>query len=244
MKNKIVIGYATQQSKEFRARYNQELTESAGLNEHELTIIPYENDGSMSLTATYNDLWECAESFKDAVFVFIHDDIHFKTKDWGKKLLALFNDNAIDIIGVAGTDTLHLHGNWIRNKTYDFNYPNVWGKVWHIKNGEEELSDYTSTIKHCATLQPVVALDGIVLAFNPDTCEKFNEYFDGFHFYDIAFCVENALQGKRIAVTESIQILHESEGTTSDAWEQSRLKFTEKYRSHLPISVQSLTKKI
>ena len=238
MKNKIVIGYSTEQSKAFKDRYNQELTEFSGLNKHELTIIPYENDGSSSLTATYNDIWECAETFKDAIFVFIHDDIYIKTQDWGKKLLALFNNNAIDIIGVAGTDILHPHGIWIRDKNSDFGYPNVWGKVWHIKNGEEELSDYTSAIKKCAELQPVVALDGVFLAFNPDSCVKFNEYFSNFDFYDISFCVDNILQGKHIAVTESIEILHASEGTMTPIWEQNRLKFCEKYRSHLPLSVE------
>ncbi len=242
MKNKIVIGYATEQSKEFRARYNQELTESAGLNEHELTIIPYENDGSMSLTATYNDLWECAESFKDAVFVFIHDDIHFKTKNWGKQILDLFNNNAIDIIGVAGTDTLQKHGNWIRDKDFNFADPCIWGKVWHLRKGEEELSDYTSPIKKCAELQAAAVVDGVFIAFNPDTCVKFDEYFDKFHFYDVSFCVENFLAGKRIAITETISILHESEGTTSDIWEENRLKLAEKYRSQLPISAKTTKK--
>lgn len=237
MKNKIVIGYATNQPKEFRNQYNQELIASAGLDKNELSIIPYENDGSMSLAATYNDIWECAELFKDAIYVFIHDDIHFKSKNWGKKILDLFNHNDIDIIGVAGADVLQQHGVWIRNKDFDFADPNIWGKVWHIRNGEPELSNYTSEIKTCAELQPVVIVDGVFIAFNPDTCVKFDEDFDDFHFYDISFCVANVLHGKRVAVTESIQIIHESEGRTNEIWDQNRLKFCEKYRSHLPLSV-------
>lgn len=239
MKNKIVIGYATYQSKEFRNKYNQELIDSAGLDKHELSIIPYENDGSMSLTATYNDIWECAEPLKDAIYVFIHDDIHFKSKNWGRQILDLFNNNEIDIIGVAGADALQQHGNWIRDKNFNFANPNIWGKVWYIREGENVLNNYTSEIKKCAELQPVIIVDGLFIAFNPETCVKFDEDFDDFHFYDISFCVENYLNGKRIAVTESIQIIHENEETTSDIWEQSRLIFCEKYRTHLPLSVSS-----
>ena len=120
MKNKIVIGYATAQTKDFRIRYNQEMTESSGLEEHELAFIPYENNGDLSLTETYNDIWECAEIYKNAIFVFVHDDIHFRIRNWGRILLNLFNQHDVDIIGVAGTEVLHQHGAWLLNKNFEF----------------------------------------------------------------------------------------------------------------------------
>lgn len=245
MKNKIVIGYSTNLSKALQNEFNKELLASVGLSQekNEVVIIPYENEGVLSLTESYNDIWESAESFKDAIFVFIHDDIHFKSKDWGKNLLALFNNNEVDIIGVAGADKIHRHGIWIRDKNSNFANSNIWGKLWHVRKGDAVLNDYTSSLKTCAELQPVVVLDGVFIAFNPDTCVKFNEDFDDGHFYDISFCVENFLQGKRIAVTESIQIIHDFEEVMNEAWERNKLQFCEKYRAQLPLSVSSPTKK-
>jgi hypothetical protein len=234
MKNKLVIGYSTSQPKDFRVRYNRELTESSGLEKHEISIIPYENDGSLSLTAAYNDIWECAEIFKDAVFVFIHDDIHFKTNNWGRTLLDLFNQHDMDIIGVAGTAVLHQHGAWLLDKNFEFDSESkdIWGKVWQLnQNGEEFVFDITTPAKKCKTLQPVVTIDGLFIAFNPETCSRFDEDFQSFHFYDISFCAKNFSQGRKIAVTETIQILHESNGSADELWQENRLKFCQKYMS-------------
>lgn len=243
MKNKIVIGYSTNRSKSFQKEFNAELLASIGLSpeKNEVAIIPYENDAELSLTEAYNDIWECASTFKEAIFVFIHHDIYFKSKDWGRTLLDLFNGNEVDIIGIAGTQMLYPHGTWPFDKNFkpDIKSKNLWGKIWHLNDqGEEYLCNYTTTAKTCKKLQPVVALDGVFIAFDPDTCSEFDEDCDGFHFYDISFCVKNHLEGRRIAVTETIQICHESVGDITDVWEQSRVKFCEKYRPHLPCSIK------
>jgi len=242
MKNKIVIGYSTNRPKAFQKEFNKELLASVGLSQEksEVVIIPYNNDGDLSLTETYNDLWECASFYKDAVFVFIHHDIHFKSNDWGRTLLDLFNNNEVDIIGVAGTEMLYQHGSWPFDENFqpDIKSKNLWGKMWQLNEQDEPyLSNFTGTAKKCKTLQPVVVVDGIFIAFNPDTCSTFDEDFDGFHFYDISFCVKNHAQGKRVAVTETIEIFHESRGYTNEAWDQNRLKFCAKYLPYLPLSV-------
>lgn len=242
MKNKIVIGYATNRSKAFQKEFNEQLLASIGLSQEkgEVAIMSYDNDGSLSLTETYNTIWERAKIFENAVFVFLHHDIYFKSKDWGKELLDLFNMNEIDIVGIVGTDTLYEHCAWFLDHDVQFSSLNLWGNAWHIINGEETFTDYSRFSKpdaKCKKLQPVVAIDGVFIAFNPDTCLTFDEDFDGFHYYDVSFCVKNYLQGKHIAVTEAIQLCHESEGNFNDMWEQSRIKFFKKYGSYLPISI-------
>jgi hypothetical protein len=242
MKNQIVIGYSTNRSKTFQEEFNQQLLESVGLSpeKNEVVIIPYENHGTLSLTKTYNQIWQSAKVFNDAVFVFIHHDIYFRTKNWGRVLLDLFNGNQIDIVGVVGTEVLHQQCVWIMDQNFQFSCIDLWGKVWHIIDEVETLTDYTGYAKptaRCKELQPVVVIDGVFIAFNPETCSAFDEDFDGFHFYDVSFCVKNYLQGKRIAVTETIQLCHESAGDFNDAWQQNRVKFHEKYGSYLPLSI-------
>jgi hypothetical protein len=242
MKNKIVIGYSTNLPKDFQKEFNKELLASVGLSQEksEVAIIAYDNDGFLSLSEAYNDIWECAETFKDAIFVFIHHDIHFKSNGWGRALLDLFNNNEVDIIGVAGTEKLYQHGSWPFDENFqaDIKSKNLWGKMWQLNEQDEPyLSDFTGPAKKCKTLQPVVVVDGIFIAFNPETCLKFDEDFDDFHFYDISFCVKNHTQGKRVAVTETIEIFHESMGYTDEVWNQNRLKFCEKYLPYLPLSI-------
>lgn len=237
MKTKLVIGYSTNQPKAFQTKFNQELLNTVGLPEDQVSIIPYENQGDLSLTEAYNDLWECASVFNDAILVFIHHDVHFKSNGWGKILLDLFNDNAVDIIGLAGSQALHTHGVWWLDENKNLNYKDAWGKVWCIRSEKgEEMIDYSSG-KGCQVLQPVVVVDGVFIAFNPDTCVKFDEDVEGFHFYDISFCTRNFVQGKKIAVTETIQLFHESKGHPTQSWEDNRLQFCEKYAANLPLSV-------
>lgn len=240
MKTTLVIGYATHFSKDFQTAFNQELLATVGLSaeKKEVIIIPYENDGSLSLTETYNDLWECATMFNNAVFAFIHHDIHFKTKDWGKTLLELFNHHAVDIVGVAGADALYEHGVWWLDDKGEAEAKHTWGKVWHTHKLGSLFADY-SYHKSCQLLQPVVVVDGLFIVFNPDTCLNFDEDIEHFHFYDISFCVKNFLAGKKIAVTESIQVQHDSTGNLNDTWDAKRAKFCEKYFEHLPLTIHN-----
>lgn len=238
MKNKLVIGYCTHFSKTFQQSFNKALLATVGLSEEEVFIMVYENTGSVALTEAYNDLWECAALFDDAILVFIHHDIHFKSNNWGKTLLDLFNEHEVDIIGVAGSEILHEHGIWLLDQQSEFN-KQMWGKVWYKnQNNEEQLFDLTTPLKNCQTLQAAVVLDGVFIAFKPDTCAKFDEEFQGFHFYDVSFCAKNVLQGKRIAVTESISIFHESIGNAKEEWQAARVKFSEKYAAYLPMTIE------
>lgn len=239
MKTKLVIGYSTNQPKAFQTKFNQELLSTVGLPEDRVSIIAYENQRELSLTEAYNDLWDCASVFKDAIFVFIHHDVYFKSNGWGKTVLDLFNNHPIDILGLAGTETLHEHGVWWLDGNKNLNYKEAWGKVWHTDPElGEKMTDYSSN-KGCQILQPVAAIDGVFIAFNPDTCSEFDEDFDEFHFYDISFCIKNFLEGRKIAITETIQLCHESSGHPPVIWEENRLKFCEKYANHLPISVRN-----
>lgn len=240
MKEQIIVGYCTNRNDWACKKFNDEIKKSIGCDH---IIIPFFNDGSVSLSKAYNSI--LAEIFvqtdyQNSVVVFCHHDIHFKSNGWGKNLLNIFNNNEVDILGLAGTDKLYPHCSWWTNAEGIFNQEDLWGKVWHkIKGHPETKSDFTTHRKKCAKVQPAVAVDGVFLAFNPETCLPFDEDFKGFHFYDISWCLQNFLAGKKIGVTETIPIVHESGGFMNAEWEENRKQLISKYKDVVawPISV-------
>jgi hypothetical protein len=239
MKNKLIVCYSTNRNKEEYQKFNKHIKQTSGLKTEELDILTCVNTGNLSLTEAYNKMWKAADYDDNAsytVLLFIHHDVHFKTKGWGKTLLNLYNNNDIDIIGLAGTDVLYQHCAWWLNGMNPpiFNNNDLWGKVFHT-DGKNEWSTKFSKDKKCDKLQPVVAIDGVFISVNPETCEQFDEEYKGFHLYDISFCIKNFLLGKKIAVTETIPLLHDSGGALSQAWEDNRLQLTKQYELQLPM---------
>jgi hypothetical protein len=244
MKTKVIVAYSTNRDETFQSKFCKEITKSIGCY-HD--IIPYYNDGKFSLTQVYNIIWNyciaCEQSGiddsdldKNVVLVFIHHDIHFKNKGWGKTILNLFNTGDVDILGVAGTQKLYSNAAWWLNEYHVMNQHDLFGKVWHTDGKKEWKSNFTG-VRTCKKLQPVVTVDGLFIAVDPDTCEQFDEEFGYFHFYDTSFCVRNFLNNKRICVTETIPICHESGGVMDVKWEENRLKFCIKYADKFPIMV-------
>jgi hypothetical protein len=228
VKNRIIVAYSTNRDIKAQKFLNKSIKKSIGC---EFDIIPISNDGSVSLTKAYNKAWENYPFDEHDIFVFIHHDIHFKSNGWGTNLLNLFNTSEANIIGVAGTDKLYPHGIWWSDMQGQFNTRDLWGKVWHTDGRKNWKSDFTTPLKKCDKLQPVECIDGVFIAFDPDTCEQFDEDFDSFHFYDLSFCARNRAVGNKVYVTETIPLIHESEGPIGEIWDHYRQMFVAKYLS-------------
>jgi hypothetical protein len=81
-------------------------------------------------------------------------------------------------------------------------------------------------------------VDGLFIAVNKQRLKKgFNEDFKGFHFYDIPFCLENALLGVKVGVVTNIRLTHMSIGMISEAWKQNYDQFNATYKPNLPCSL-------
>jgi hypothetical protein len=65
----------------------------------------------------------------------------------------------------------------------------------------------------------------------------FDEEFEGFHFYDIAFCYRNYIEDVKVGVITNVRITHKSIGQTNQQWEDNRLLFAKKYSDKLPIDI-------
>jgi hypothetical protein len=230
MKNKLIVGYSTNKDERFQRNYNREIVVSSGLSvsKGEIKMVPYFNDGSKSLTEVYNEIWEYHYD-KYAVMIFIHHDISFKTKGWGKNVINIFNNFDIDILGVAGTERLLPYSGWWMNEQKQMDRDHLWGIVWHDIKGKTFPSVFTPHHKKCEKVQPVVMVDGLFIAFDPYTCQPFDEEFTGFHHYDSSFCAKNIIAGQKIGVTQTISIVHQSGGNLTKEWYDGLALLYEKY---------------
>jgi hypothetical protein len=190
-------------------------------------ILMYKNNGEMSLTQVYNK--GLRESVNDIV-VFMHDDLILETSNMTPKIVKLFEKHPeYGIIGIAGTNNL-LSGMWWQSRE------NMFGVVGHIHEGKRHVNHYSKGVFN-DVLKDVVIVDGLWFAVRKSQIKKqFNEEFNGFHFYDISFCVENFLENVKIGLTTKFAVTHKSIGMTNKQWEKNKLFFEAMYEKNLPLT--------
>lgn len=228
MKNNIVVVFSSHLSEDENWKFIEHIDDTIGVKHK---VICYPNHNEFSLSQIYNQALK-DHNEKDSVFVCCHNDIVIKTPNWGKILLAKFNNTNFDIIGVAGSTYLPESGRWWDDPS------KMLGIVEHTNGLREWVSTYSHEIHG---VKEVVLIDGLFMAFNPETIvHKFDETYKGFHFYDLSFCVPNYLDGCEVGVTTSIRILHKSVGMTNEQWEANRQQFVKDYEEELPITYMKL----
>lgn len=216
----ISVVFSTRKDK---PEFKEHIEKTCGVRN--LEIIQIENDGLMSLTEAYN---KGLKEAKNDLIVFCHDDLIFDTKNWGSKLVKLFNKNPeYGIIGIAGTTDL-IDGRWWTIKE------SMNGVVSHQHEGKKWTNYYSEDQGN--KLKDMVVLDGLFFAVDKTKIKhSFDEEFHGFHFYDISFCFPNYLDGVKIGLTTQIRVTHLSIGRTNQQWEGHKLRFEEKYKDKLPV---------
>jgi glycosyltransferase involved in cell wall biosynthesis len=225
----ISVVYCT---RETSPSHTDHIIKSSGLHKH-IEVIEIINNGE-SLTKSYNLGLKQA---KNDIVVFCHDDITIETKQWGQKLIKLFEKNpTFGIIGVAGSKHMPESGQWWEKPKQ------MYGKVQHTHEGKSWLSSYSEDLGQ--DLEPVTIVDGVFFAINKTRIKKeFNENVEGFHFYDVTFCFENFLENVGVGVTTVIRINHKSIGVTNEQWEENRQKFAKQFKSNLPVTLPRILRK-
>ncbi|WP_412984464.1 glycosyltransferase [Pontimicrobium sp. IMCC45349] len=165
---------------------------------------------------------------------FIHDDITFKTNDWGNAIHTIFkSNNAIGLIGVAGAK-------------YKSKMPSAWWScddkdritylIQHFKDKPKEFWNVGFTKEN--TTEDVVAIDGVFMAAKKDERIRFNTTLKGFHNYDLNLALEYKKLGYDIVVTNKLLIEHFSLGTLNASWYTSTAKLHELYKNTLPLAIK------
>jgi hypothetical protein len=191
-------------------------------------ILIYENDGISSLPEIYN---EGLNEATNDIIVFMHDDLILETKNITPKIIKLFETNPdYGVIGLAGTDNL-LSGMWWQDRT------SMYGVVGHEHEGKRHVNHYSKE-SYSEKLKEVIVVDGLFMMVHRGRIKhKFNEQFEGFHFYDLPICIENHLDGVKIGVTTKIMVTHKSIGMVNKKWEKNKFLFEALYEKNFPLKV-------
>lgn len=197
-------------------------------------LIIYENPRGRGLCVVYN---ECAVKASNGLLCFVHDDMVFHTKGWDQIIVNLLQQETVGLVGVIGGRYKSLFGtSWRDGETTSYRM--------QVKDGVEGgklLVNNPSNKKY----DEVVCLDGAFLACTKKHWQQFpfdENRFNDFHFYDLDISLQMHTAGLKNLVTYDILLEHFSQGKQSRVYLNEFLKFQQKWKAHLPLSVDDDTK--
>ena len=190
----------------------------------ELVIIDNSNN-FYSIFSAYN---EGVKRSKYEVLCFMHDDIIFKTNDWGINVMNRFKSSNLGAIGVAGSPYYAiLPGGWWSG-----------GYISQSIYGEQELAYQTKKDNSL----PVVVLDGLWFCVRKSLFSmiRFDDTtFNGFHYYDMDISLQIQQKGYTLLSVYDISIQHSS-GKLDTTWLSNALLLQKKWGNKLPIFTEKL----
>jgi len=204
-------------------------------------IIKIENlNKSRGICAAYN---KGAVQSLYPYLCFVHEDVLFETKNWGKNACSHFeNDSSLGLIGIAGCKVKsEIISTWYRSGKYEF----ILNRYNYRQSTKDDLSK--STLMNLnplnETISQVVCLDGVFLFTSRKVWQmiKFDEsLLNHFHGYDLDFSIA-ATQKFKVAVVYDILLTHFSEGNLDKIWVQEAFKVHKKWKNYLPISIDKIS---
>lgn len=218
---------------EFRATTAESIAATIGLP---YELIAVENgQGQYGICEAYN-IGAAQASYP--LLCFMHEDITFRTSDWGKVVAHVLRDISIGVIGVIG-------GKWLPNA------PGTWwgcGNKYlssNVLNASPtgDYQEYAYANPEDKTVVDVAAVDGMWLCTRKEVWQKYpfdSKNFPGFHFYDVDFCA-NIFPFYRICVVLEVGVTHYSLGSYNDSWTEYVDVFYRKHAHHLPLGTVPLS---
>lgn len=216
-----------------KANISQELKDNIAATigcEYELCVI----DNSHNEYNIYTAYNEGVRRAKGDILCFMHEDILFRSEDWGKVLEESFEqESRVGCIGVVGIQYL----------------PKQPIAMWHASAGvggvlqgqkDEKGNYYVSNDldPDIKGLTEVASLDGCFIVIKRElfsVIEWDAKTYGGFHIYDMDICMQVLQTGYKICVEPSIIIEHQSFGNATKEWYDSLLCFYAKWQDQLPI---------
>lgn len=175
---------------------------------------------------------------KYKVCCFMHDDIIYKSNNWGLIVEDYFqNDEKIGAVAVAGCQYLRkIPSFWsipeynIINVIQSDKTRKIQSEYWLNDKNEEE----------------VVIFDGLWFCIRTSIFNiiRFDENnFTGFHFYDLDIALQIITLNYSIISSSKIVIEHTSRGNIDILWVNSSITFYNKWKKILPVSLVDIETK-
>ena len=182
------------------ADLKQNIAETVGC-QYELVIIGNPENRYTIFTA-YN---EGVSRSKGDIVCFMHDDVLFRTREWGSIITRHFvEDERIGMIGFAGTHFLP------DTPMYWYSSPFISQRNLNNDNGIVEEHFHEGWFGHRTVIE-AVAVDGFCFFVQKGLFEKvrFDEKtYTGFHIYDMDLCMQVIDAGYKVCVCRDILIEH------------------------------------
>ena len=156
---------------------------------------------------------------------FMHEDISFLSKGWGKVVIREFREKNVGMLGVIGSTY------YDRSMSYWCHTPFYVGHGW-VKHTHRMFSNDTKPID-------VVAADGLWLVTRKDIFNHIRwdeNIFTEFHMYDMDISMQVLKIGMKIRIIPEININHESYGNYSKSFYEACMLFHKKWDADLPVS--------
>lgn len=195
-------------------------------------IVINNNTGKYSICTAYN---EGIRQAKGKYFCFLHEDVIFKTKNWGNEFINSMNGNPrLGLIGILGSKFKSAFPTGWYNPIDNCAYHT--GNILQGKDSYEE-APFRDFSPRSEILDRVVCLDGVLLFTKKEIVDRL--HFDenllkGFHGYDIDFSLQTYFSGYEIAVLKSVKLLHYSAGNANHEWERTNILISHKWSKNLP----------
>lgn len=200
----------------------------------EATIgVPFEfmafdnREARRGICSIYN---ECARNARYDLLCFVHEDVEFRTQNWGGIIARKLREPDCGVIGFAGSvsklSPLTGFGSLREHTRFNYYQGMPDGKVERKSINPDGLD-----------FSPVICLDGMCLIVRRDVWERSpfdEELFTGFHAYDIDFTIAVACNYHNY-VCNLAEVFHASIGNFSREWYENARICHEKWRSRLPM---------
>ena len=220
-------------SKDIAADQRKNIVETVG---SEVEIVVIDNSANTeTIFSAYNKGVQCA---KGDMLCFIHNDVRFRTSDWGRLSETHFlADEKLGMIGFAGAHFLP-------------DAPMYWDESPFIS--EHNLTTRNGQTEQCFSLEhfgekplsEVAAIDGMCFFVRRSLFDSiaFDETtFNGFHLYDMDISMQVREAGCKVCVCNDILVEHFYEFSPNKAgyalFGENLRKFHDKWASHFPLSV-------
>ena len=199
---------------------------------YELIVID-NSTNKHSIFSAYNEGVHLA---KYPFICFAHEDILFRTQNWGQNVIKHFDDKTIGLIGMAGTHFLP------KVPTYWTTSPFI--SEYNLTNDKGKLIEcFHIDLFQGKKLVDVVACDGFCLFIRKELF-KFISYdektYTGFHYYDMDICMQVLETKHRVCICKDVLIEHSWSDNYSKAglnfFYYNQKLFFEKWKDHFPIS--------
>ena len=173
---------------------------------------------------------------KGDYWCFIHEDILFHTKNWGIKILQIFEaDSRIGLLGVAGAKikTKMPSGWW--DCPSDLKNINI---IQHFTDKDKELVYMGWQTDN--QIEEVAVIDGLFMFARKKEFVFFNKEDLGFHNYDLYLSAIYYKYDFKVVVVNSLLIEHFSLGNLNAKWIESNYVFFKNYQKLFPINKSKL----